>query len=133
MRRMYVREPFAFGAEKPAVGAGAGLRNGIAVTDDRDRHLRDKIVAVLFTAPGERVNNPRFGVGLNRAVFEGLNNLTITALEYRIAEGLRRDVGDEILVDHIDIRTEAAVGELLLTIAYRRREDRIPRALEVSL
>ena len=31
-------------------------RGAIAVTDDADRHLRDKILAVLFTAPGERVN-----------------------------------------------------------------------------
>jgi hypothetical protein len=133
MRRIFVREPFTLGTGQAEAGPAAGLRNGIGVTDDRDRHLRDKILAVLFTAPGERVNNPLFGVGLNRAVFEPLNELLLTAIEYRIAEGLRRDVGDEILVDRIDIRTAPAAAELLLTITYQRREDRIPRALEVSL
>ena len=54
----------------------------IAVTQDPDRHLRDKILAVLFTAPQERVNAPRFGVGLDRTVFEGLDELSI-AIAYR--------------------------------------------------
>src|SRR5829696_6798562 len=81
-------------------------RGAIAVTGDRDRHLRDKILAVLFTAPGERVNAPRFGVGLDRSVFEPLDPLTVAAVEFRIAEGLRRDLGDEALIDAVDIDTD---------------------------
>ncbi|HEV7876492.1 GPW/gp25 family protein [Bradyrhizobium sp.] len=133
MPALFVREPFGFGAMKPATAAAAPLRNGVALTDDPDRHLRDKIIAVLFTAPGERVNAPRFGAGLNRATFEGLNPLTVTAIEYRVTEGLRRDVGDEIIVEGIDISTEPAAGELLLVITYRRREDRIARTLRIEL
>ena len=133
MPPLYVREPFRFGAVKPATGTDTPLRNGVALTDDPDWHLRDKIIAVLFTSPGERVNAPRFGAGLNRAVFEGLSPLTVTAIEYRVAEGLRRDVGDEIIVDGIDISTEPVAGELLLVITYRRREDRIARTLRIEL
>lgn len=108
-------------------------RGAIAVTEDADRHLRDKILAVLFTAPGERVNAPRFGVGLNRTVFEGLDELTIAAVEFRVAEGLRRDLGDEALIDGIDIETDPAGGQLLISIGYRRRLDRQPRNLEIVL
>jgi len=53
----YIRQPFKLRDE----------RGAIAVISNADAHLRDKVLAVLFTAPGERVNNPRFGVGLNRA------------------------------------------------------------------
>ena len=133
MAAAFVRDPFAFGALKPALPNEPAARNGIALTDDRDHHLRDKIIAVLFTSPGERVNNPRFGAGLNRAVFEGLNELTITAIEYRVSEALRRDVGDEILVDGLDISTDAPAGELVLAITYRRRDDRVARTLEIAL
>ncbi len=108
-------------------------RGAIAVTGDADRHLRDKILAVLFTSPGERVNAPRFGVGLNRTVFEGLDELTIAAVEFRVAEGLRRDVGDEALIDAIDVETDPVGGQLLISIAYRRRADRQPRNLEIVL
>jgi phage baseplate assembly protein W len=110
-----------------------GAHGGAAVTDDADQHLRDKVLAILFTAPGERVNNPRFGVGLNRATFEGLDDLTAGAVEFRIAEGLRRDLGEEALIDGVDVETDPSSGQLLVNIAYRRREDREPRNLEIAL
>lgn len=108
-------------------------RGAIAVTDDADRHLRDKLLAVLFTAPGERVNAPRFGVGLNRTVFEALDELTLAAVEFRVAEGLRRDLGDEALIDQIEIDTDPVGGQLFVAIRYRRRVDRVTRTLEVAL
>jgi phage baseplate assembly protein W len=108
-------------------------RGATAVTDDADRHLRDKILAVLFTAPGERVNAPRFGVGLDRTVFEGLDELTISGVEFRIADGVRRELGDEALVDDIDVEADPDSGQLLISIDYRRRSDRSPRNLEITL
>ncbi|NVB37030.1 GPW/gp25 family protein [Pseudenhygromyxa sp. WMMC2535] len=110
-----------------------GRQGGVAVTDDAERHLSDKIMAVLFTAPGERVNAPDFGVGLNRVVFETLDPLTLAALEFRISEGLARDLGDEIKLEGVDLRDEPERGELILEISYRRRGERQPRRLEVEL
>ena len=131
MARRYLIQPLRYGAEKAETADR--VHNGVAITEDADRHLRDKILAVLFTSPGERVNRPQFGVGLNRFVFEGLDDLTLGALEFRVNEGLRRDVGDEILVDALDIASSPEDGELLLTIRYRRRVDRVPRRLEIKL
>ena len=88
---------------------------------------------MLFTAPGERVNAPRFGVGLDRTIFEPLDALTVAAVEYRLAEGLRRSVGDEALIDSLDVVTESDAGRLIIAIAYRRRLDRAPRNLEIVL
>ena len=131
MANRYLIQPLRYGAERPS--AQGSLRNGLAVTEDPDRHLRDKILAVLFTAPGERVNRPNFGVGLNRALFEPLDDLTLGAIEFRVTEGLRREVGEEILLDSIDINAVPEGGEMSLVIRYRRREDRIPRNLEIAL
>jgi phage baseplate assembly protein W len=108
-------------------------RGALAVTSDADRHLRDKILAVLFTAPGERVNAPRFGVGLDRAVFEPLDELTVAAIEFRIAEGMRRELGEEALIDSVDIASDPDSGQLLISIDFRRRTDRRPRNLEIVL
>lgn len=123
MAGLFVYQPFKLRAD----------RGAIAVTDDADRHLRDKILAVLFTAPGERVNAPRFGVGLDRTVFEGLDELTIAAVEFRIAEGIRRELGAEALIDGVDVETDPANGQLLISIDYRRRSDRSPRNLEIAV
>lgn len=131
MTERFLLQPFRHGASTQV--AGRHLFNGLALTDDPDRHLKDKILAVLFTAPGERVNQPRFGVGLNRAVFDGLDDLTIAAVEFRITEGLRRDLGGEIEVQEISVTAQPAAGELLLSVRYRRRTDRLPRNLEIEL
>jgi hypothetical protein len=123
MAEFYVYQPFKLRHD----------RGAIAVTDDADRHLRDKILAVLFTAPGERVNKPNFGVGLDRTVFEGLDELTVAAVEFRIAEGVRRELGAEALIDRVDVETDPENGQLLISIDYRRRTDRSPRNLEIVL
>ena len=120
---VFVYQPFKLRAD----------RGAIAVTGDADRHLRDKVLAVLFTGPGERVNAPRFGVGLDRTVFEGLDELTIAAVEFRIAEGLRRDLGDEALIDGIRVEADPPAGQLRIAIELRRRTDRRPRTLELGL
>jgi hypothetical protein len=122
MAERYLQYPFRFGAHA-----------GVAVIDDADRHLRDKVEAVLFTAPGERVNNPSFGVGLNRAVFEPLDELAIAAVEFRIQQALRRDIGDEILVDAVNVEADPADGRMTVRLSFRRRLDRKPRNLEVKL
>jgi phage baseplate assembly protein W len=131
MANRYLIQPLRYGAEKPK--SGGRLHNGLGITEDADRHLRDKILAVLFTVPGERVNRPTFGVGLNRYLFEGLDELTLAALEFRVSEGLRRDIGDELLVDAVDLTSSPEDGELRLSIRYRRRQDRVPRNLEIEL
>jgi uncharacterized protein len=119
----YIRQPFKLRDE----------RGAIAVIDDADLHLRDKVLAVLFTAPGERVNNPRFGVGLNRTVFDPLDDLTAAAAEFRIAEGLRRELGAEADVSAVEVQVGPAEGELLVAITYQRLADRATRTLEVLL
>jgi len=121
MAGLFVYQPFKLRAD----------RGAIAVTGDADRHLRDKVLAVLFTAPGERVNNPRFGVGLDRTVFEGLDELTIAAVEFRIAEGMRRELGDEAVIDRVGIEVDPANGQLLISIDYQRRADLSLRNLEI--
>lgn len=121
MADLYVIQPFKLRDD----------RGAIAVTGDADRHLHDKILAILFTAPGERVNEPRFGVGLDRTVFESLDPLTVSAVQFRIADGLRRDLGDEALIDRVSIETDPDNGQLLISIDYRRRVDRAPRNLEI--
>lgn len=122
MADRFLQYPFSYGSQ-----------GGVAVIDDADRHLRDKVEAVLFTTPGERVNRPDFGVGLNRATFEGLDDLTIAAIEFRIQQAIVRDLGSEIIVDGVDVEAEPTAGTLIVRLAFRRRTDRKPRNLEVQL
>lgn len=121
MTGAFLVQPFRFG----------DARGSIAITSDADRHLRDKILAILFTAPGERVNRPRFGVGLDRTVFDGLGELTLATVEFRIVEGLARDLGDEARIDAVTVELGHEQGELVIAITYRRPSDQRARTMEV--
>jgi phage baseplate assembly protein W len=110
-----------------------GDRATLALTTDADRHLRDKLLAILFTSPGERINRPDFGVGLRRTVFEGINDLMMAALRFRILQGLRRDIGPEIEIDDLRIEMAPEDGEISLFIDYHRIADEFPHGLEVRL
>lgn len=122
MADRYLHQPFRLGAQ-----------GGVAVTDDPDRHLRDRVLAVLFTSPGERVNRPDFGAGLQRTTFEGLNELMRATVEFRITEVLQRELGGELLLDAVTLEPRPEEGELTLHLAFRRRADLASRSLEIQL
>jgi hypothetical protein len=58
--------------------------------EDDDAHIRGLIEKVLFTAPGECVNQPDFGVGLKGFVFMPNTPESIGALESTVQEALDR-------------------------------------------
>src|SRR5947207_10180187 len=74
-----------------------------------DERIRGEIIQVLFTAPGERVNRPDFGCGLFNLVFEPNDAILAAAMEFTVGQALTRWLGDEILVDGVDIEAAAEV------------------------
>ncbi len=128
MRKLYIAHPFALG---PPLAGARPRREGIAETEDPARHLHDKIIAVLFTRPGERVMNPGFGAGLDRTVFENASPLAAAALEYRIRESLALALEGDAVLEDISVVPEPAQGTLTIAIYYRLRLGNEPRRLEI--
>ena len=64
-------------------------------------------------------------------MFEALDELTITAVEFRIAEGCGASWATRPSIDAIDVEADPVNGQLLISIDYRRRTDRSPRNLEI--
>jgi len=90
--------------------------NGRTATTDRSDHIRDLIRQVLFTSPGERVNRPTFGSGLNQLVFEP-NSLELAAtLEFLVRGSLQEWLGDVIEV--ADVKIEVSDATLNVHIEY---------------
>jgi phage baseplate assembly protein W len=130
MTRRFLADPLALGPVLSTTGA-AVRREGLAETTDIERHIHDKILAVLFTRPGERVMRPRFGAGLDRQVFEAISPLALSAVEFRIRDSLERGFEDEILLEDVRVRSGDDEGTILIAIDYALRTDRLPRTLEV--
>ncbi|WP_198679197.1 GPW/gp25 family protein [Thermomonospora amylolytica] len=99
-------------------------------TSGGDEALRERIVQVLFTAPGERVDLPEFGCGLLQLVFEPNDDLLRAAAGFTVAQGLTRWLGDEIAVDGVDVSQH---GEhVVVEVAYTRRADLRQEGLRVQ-
>lgn len=88
-----------------------------------DDHIRDMIEAVLFTAPGERVNRPTFGSGLMQLVFAPNSDELAAATQFLVQGALQQWLGDLIVVD--DVRAASADSRLEVTVVYtvRRTEE----------
>jgi phage baseplate assembly protein W len=130
MAKRYIAQPFAAG---PALAQAGGLprREGIAETDDTERHIHDNILAVLFTRPGERVMRPRFGAGLDAQIFDNISPLAVSALEYRIRESLERNFADELILYDVDNPPSDRVGANVTAIDYWLRAAGAAPRLEV--
>lgn len=88
---------------------------------DRAAHVRDKIIQVLMTMPGERVYRADFGAGVQRLVFEGNSTavavLTANRLRASLEPALAGDVDGKSI--EIDVRPDPNAGErLLVEIRY---------------
>ena len=104
--------------------------DGAIVPDpDDDVDLRGKIIQVLFTAPGERVNNPEFGCGLYNLVFDPSNTILGAAMEFTIGAALTRWLGNLLMVQAVDVTS----GDEAVTIevAYINRKDLVRQAVRI--
>lgn len=92
---------------------------GALRTTDPDQHVRDLVLQVLLTEPGERVNRPDFGCGVRRLVFSAGSEVLRTTISFLVMQNLERWLGDRINVEQVDVRAEPSAEEvLLITVVY---------------
>jgi phage baseplate assembly protein W len=103
---------------------------GIEPERDENAHMRGKIIQVLFTAPGERVNQPEFGCGLFNHVFDPNDTILAAALEFTVGQALTRWLGEEIAVSGVEVQARDEV--LTVEIAYARQADLAQQAVRVQ-
>lgn len=93
---------------------------GAVATASYEEDVRQAILIILRTNPGERVMRPDFGAGLDALVFEPINATTAALVQHRVERAL---ILHEPRIDQIGI-TVAAVpreGRLDVQIRYRVR------------
>ena len=95
---------------------------GIGPDPDDNADLRGKIIQVLFTTPGERVNQPEFGCGLFNLVFDPNNTMLSAAVEFTVGQALTRWLGDQIVGERRST-SRRHDEDLIVEVAYARRRD----------
>ena len=91
---------------------------GVAYEED----IRQSILIILETAPGERVMRPNFGCGIHELVFTAVDSTAIELIRSTVQEALVRC---EARIDVLNITVDEAAtteGKLLVEIEYRVRK-----------
>jgi len=81
---------------------GRGVPNTTAATS----HLQQLILQVLFTNPGERINLPQFGAGVQRLLFAPSSDALRTSTQFLISSSLSQWLGDRIVVQQVNVTSD---------------------------
>ena len=107
---------------------------GSLTTTGADDHVRDMILQVLFTQPGERVNLPEFGCGVRQLVFVPDNEILRSTAQFLITHNLQRWLGDRIDVSQVTVTAQPGEEQvLIIDVAYVIRLTQASQQLRVAL
>jgi phage baseplate assembly protein W len=104
------------------IGSGwrfpVGIAHGEAALAQEEEDVRQAIVLILSTAPGERVMRPDFGCGIHDLVFSLNNNARAGEVRFLVEDSLRRW---EPRIDVIEVSAvpDRANARLLIHVDYR--------------
>jgi uncharacterized protein len=108
------------------LGAGApfpfvlsGGRMDLAVGADK---VRQSVMLILETEPGERVMRPDFGCGLERYLMAPNNEVTRAQLSGSIEAALQR-WEPRISVEEVDVYAGNDLAEVIVSIRYQHVRD----------
>jgi phage baseplate assembly protein W len=96
--------------------------SGRTAVTDTTTHIRDMIEQLLFTTPGERVNQPNFGSGLLQMVFAPNSKELAAALQFTTQAAVQLYLGDLIDLQQLDVTADDAT--LSVTVKYVIRATR---------
>lgn len=97
---------------------------GHTASSTEEEHIKQLIEQVLFTAPGERVNRPTFGSGINQLVFAPNSNELATATQFMVHGALQQWLGDVIHVESISIENKDSTLHVLVQYIVKRNQQR---------
>jgi phage baseplate assembly protein W len=97
-------------------------RTGLVLGVEYEEDIRQSIMIILETAPGERVMRPNFGCGIHDLVFTALDSTTLQLIRSTVEESLRRC---EARIDVLSVTVDeeaTSEGKLLIELEYRVRK-----------
>ena len=97
-------------------------RTGLVATVEYEPDIRQSILIILETAPGERVMRPNFGCGIHELVFAAVDSTVLQRIKSLVEEALRRcEARIEVLGVTVD-EDASSEGVLNIELEYRVRK-----------
>ncbi len=85
--------------------------------DGLNGHVKEEVIQLLLTDPGERLFQPLFGGGLKRLVFEANSEVTAALARARLTRALNHYLGTRLVVRQLETAVDG--GILSVDLAYQ--------------
>jgi phage baseplate assembly protein W len=107
-----------YGFNPPFIG---GAENIMSRQED-DRLIKNDILQLLLTVPGERVMRPDFGVNLRNFVFEQLTPNDLASLRVELREQITTQE-PRVIVESVELERDDDNNQLRLKIVAQIKKD----------
>lgn len=107
-----------YGYNPPFIG---GPQNIMSRQED-DRLIKNDILQLLLTVPGERVMRPDYGVNLRNFVFEQLVDRDLSQLRQEIIRGIT-EFEPRVNVEQVVLRRQDDSNQLEVRVVVNLRKD----------
>ncbi len=96
---------------------------GRTATTSEEKHILQMIEQLLFTAPGERVNRPTFGTGINQLIFAPNSEELATTTQFLIQGALQQWLGNLIKVESVQITNQDSTLSIAIRYTIRQTQQ----------
>jgi uncharacterized protein len=105
-------------------------RGRTAIPVDNNTHIEELIEQLLFTNPGERVNNPGFGSGLLQLAFAPNSDELAAATQFLVQGGLQQWLSSLIQIQSVQVQPQDST--LTVTVQYLVPSTQAPQVAQFS-
>jgi len=107
-----------YGFNPPFIG---GPQNVLSRQED-EQLIKNDMLQLLLTIPGERVMRPTFGVNLRNAVFEQSDEDTVANLVFELRQAIEQNE-PRVIVNDVQITTDADRHGMTIKILTTMRSN----------
>lgn len=88
-----------------------------------DEHVRDEIIQLLLTNPGERLFVPDLGGGVRRMVFENADETTAAVTKAVITQAINRWLGHRVKLEELEVVITNSTIEVIIRYRLAGTQD----------
>ena len=90
-----------------------------AAPENDAAQVRDEVLQLLLTSPGERLFQPDIGGGVRKLVFEPASETLRGVVQARITNALSRWLGHRLTVEQMEVVWNSAAATMEVNVSYR--------------
>ena len=88
-----------------------------------EAHVRDELIQLVLTNPGERAFLPEFGGGVRRLVFENASETIAGVTKARITQAISRWLGQRVTLEDLQVTIDNSTIEIQIQYQIAGTKD----------